>query len=298
MSVKPEDIISSVVTFLRKELGRDTLNSEAKEGVEVAVECLCKAYDIPDTIDTNKTVNLEALFEDHFKDEASVIYNSINFVPTEEAKRKAEEYKNLGNAAMQQDKPDVAILQYSKAIDCDNSNPVYYCNRAASHNKLKNNKLALRDCQVAIKIDPSYAKAYGRMGLAYTQMNNFQAALESYVKAAELDPDDPLYANNVQAAMGNVCNPPDPTDLTNKILSDGSIQQLLSNIMSPTAQGQDGASNSGIQALLTASQQMAEQFEQRNPQLVEQILQQFGPAMSHIAQRNNPPADGSSGSNP
>uniref|UniRef100_A0A8D8V4T2 Small glutamine-rich tetratricopeptide repeat-containing protein beta n=1 Tax=Cacopsylla melanoneura TaxID=428564 RepID=A0A8D8V4T2_9HEMI len=307
MSVKPEDIISSVLTFLRKELVRDTLNGESKEGIEVAVECLCKAYDIPDNIDTSNTVDLESLFQSYQKDEVLQWYSNINFSPTEEVKIEAEKYKNLGNTAMQQDKPEQAVIEYSKAIECDNSNPVYYCNRAASNNKLKNYKLALRDCQIAIKIDPHYAKAYGRMGLAYTQMNNFKAALEAYTKAAELDPNDPLYANNMQAAMSNLNNSsnaggssgvfPGLSEMSSKVLADPSIQQVFGELFAnPGAQQPNaaGGSNTGIQALLNASQQIAAQLEQRS-ELVEQIFQQFGPALNQMKPNipRNPPGDGS-----
>ncbi|KAI5698811.1 small glutamine-rich tetratricopeptide repeat-containing protein beta [Diaphorina citri] len=312
MSIKPEDIITSVITFLRKELLRDTLNAESKEGIEVAVECLCKAYDIPDNVDPASNVDIESLFQLYYKDEVLQWYSNINFSPTEEVKIEAEKYKNLGNTAMQQDKPEQAVIEYSKAIDCDNSNPVYYCNRAASNNKLKNYKLALRDCQIAIKIDPHYAKAYGRMGLAYTQMNDYKAALEAYTKAAELDPNDPLYANNMQAAMSNLNNSssasgsggvfPGLSEMSTKVLSDPSIQQVFGELFANPGQqatATDG-SNTGIQALLNASQQIAAQLEQRNPELVEQIFQQFGPALNNFKSNvpRNPPGngDGSSGS--
>lgn len=311
MSVKPEEIITSVIMFLRKELVRDTLNAESKEGIEVAVECLCKAYDLPDTFEPGSGVDIESLFQQYRQDEVSQWFSTINFTPTEEVKIEAEKCKNQGNTAMQQDKPEQAVIEYSKAIECDNSNPVYYCNRAASNNKLKNYKLALRDCQIAIRIDPHYAKAYGRMGLAYTQMNNYKAALEAYTKAAELDPNDPLYANNMQAAMSNL-NKSSSTagasggmysgisEMSTKILSDPSVQQAFGELFAgdQNASGVSG-SNPGIQALLNASQQIAAQLEQRNPELVEQIFQQFGPTLNNInVPRNLPPnPDGSSGSN-
>ena len=56
---------------------------------------------------------------------------------------------------------------YSKAIELDGGNPVFYCNRAAAHSKMNNHHLAIEDCQRAIDMDPSYSKAYGRMGLAH-----------------------------------------------------------------------------------------------------------------------------------
>ena len=60
-----------------------------------------------------------------------------------------------------------ALEMYSKAIELDGGNPVFYCNRAAAHSKMNNHHLAIEDCQRAIDMDPSYSKAYGRMGLAH-----------------------------------------------------------------------------------------------------------------------------------
>lgn len=89
-----------------------------------------------------------------------------------------------------------AVECYTKAIDLDLRNAVYYCNRcesavtaelraplgarwglsasctpllcnlcrAAAHSKLGNYTEATVDCERAIRIDPAYSKAYGRMG--------------------------------------------------------------------------------------------------------------------------------------
>ena len=68
------------------------------------------------------------------------------------------------------------MIMYSKAIELDGSNPVFYCNRAAAHryedmmmmammmimmthSKMTSHHLAIEDCQRAIDMDPSYSKA-------------------------------------------------------------------------------------------------------------------------------------------
>ena len=62
-------------------------------------------------------------------------------------------------------------MSHYQAINLDGSNPVFYCNRAAAHSKMNNHHLAIEDCQRAIDMDPSYSKAYGRMGLAHRCVN-------------------------------------------------------------------------------------------------------------------------------
>lgn len=59
---------------------------------------------------------------------------------------------------------------------------------------------AIEDCQRAIEIDPSYSKAYGRMGLAYASLNDHIKAKQYYEKAIELDPNNESFRNNLRIA--------------------------------------------------------------------------------------------------
>jgi hypothetical protein len=42
---------------------------------------------------------------------------------------------------------------------------------------------SIEDCKIAPKIDPSYGKAWGRLGLALLSNNQFEEAYEAYNKA-------------------------------------------------------------------------------------------------------------------
>ena len=57
-----------------------------------------------------------------------------------------------------------AVECYTKAISIDCNNAVYYSNRAAAYSKLDDHTRAIQDCEKAVSIDPTYSKAYGRMG--------------------------------------------------------------------------------------------------------------------------------------
>ncbi|XP_053395702.1 small glutamine-rich tetratricopeptide repeat-containing protein alpha-like [Mercenaria mercenaria] len=119
---------------------------------------------------------------------------------TPEEKEEAEILKNKGNDFMKSEKFSDAIESYSQALKLDNKNAVYYCNRAAAYSKLNKHKNAIEDCQRALTIDPLYSKAYGRMGIAYTALEDHESALECYRKALELDPGNQSYQNNLEIA--------------------------------------------------------------------------------------------------
>ena len=61
-----------------------------------------------------------------------------------------------------------AIELYSKAIELNPTNAVYYANRSISHLRLENYGYALADASRAIETDKSYLKAYYR----YTTCSN------------------------------------------------------------------------------------------------------------------------------
>lgn len=65
---------------------------------------------------------------------------------------------------MSNKKYDAAIESYTKAIAVDASNPVYYSNRAAAHASKGDHSSAVQDAEKAIEIDPSFVKAYSRLG--------------------------------------------------------------------------------------------------------------------------------------
>ncbi|PKU36534.1 small glutamine-rich tetratricopeptide repeat-containing protein beta [Limosa lapponica baueri] len=78
-------------------------------------------------------------------------------------RRKQEKGAN-GNNHMEEENYGAAVDCYTRAIELDPNNAVYYCNRAAAQSKLDNYSEAIKDCERAIAIDPKYSKAYGRMG--------------------------------------------------------------------------------------------------------------------------------------
>lgn len=55
-----------------------------------------------------------------------------------------------GNAAFSAGKLDEAVKLFSRCIELDGSNHIYYSNRAAAHTSLKDYKAAVRDARCAL----------------------------------------------------------------------------------------------------------------------------------------------------
>ena len=79
-------------------------------------------------------------------------------------KAKAEALKQAGNQQMTTKSFDAAIESYTKAIDVDGSNPVYYSNRAAAYSSQGDQHNAVADAEKALELDPGFTKAYHRLG--------------------------------------------------------------------------------------------------------------------------------------
>ncbi|XP_072965076.1 serine/threonine-protein phosphatase 5 [Typha angustifolia] len=104
---------------------------------------------------------------------------------------RAEELKTLANEAFKANKFSQAIELYSQAIELNESNAVYWANRAFAHTKLEEYGSAVQDATTAIEIDPKYSKGYYRRGAAYLAMGKFKEALKDFQQVKRICPKDP-----------------------------------------------------------------------------------------------------------
>jgi len=345
-------LVYSIIQFCQKELQAEDLSDDAKESLEVASQCLQSAYAL-NTEDKHLEVSksLPAIFQEATKNEPL----HKKSPPSAADKEEAERLKTEGNNLMRTEKFVDALEMYSKAIELDGSNPVFYCNRAAAHSKMNNHHLAIEDCQRAIDMDPSYSKAYGRMGLAHSSLEKHKEAVENFKKALELEPDNDSYKSNLQIAedkvksgvspgmggappmfpgmggpggldLGSFLNNPALMNMATTMLSDPNMQQMMGQMMGaggmggagmppvggpaagapegvpnmqemmsqmmggaggmgggapgapavPGAPGGPGGPPASMESLLQAGQQLAQQMQQSNPELVDQLRRQMG----------------------
>ena len=109
--------------------------------------------------------------------------NNKQGAPTPESDR----LKSAGNAAMGRKDYPAAIDLYTQALSISTSNPFYLSNRAAAYSASGQHSKAVEDAELAISVDPTYSKAWSRLGLARFDQGDYQGAVEAYEKGIEAE---------------------------------------------------------------------------------------------------------------
>ncbi|XP_063819289.1 small glutamine-rich tetratricopeptide repeat-containing protein beta isoform X1 [Pseudophryne corroboree] len=284
-------LVYAVIQFLRQQSQLDVYTSDEQESLEVAIQCLETVFKIsPEDAHLAAPNTLEEMFSQarFKKDELT----PIEFPSSSPADiEKAEQLKDEGNNYMKEQSYQAAVDCYSQAVELDPNNAVYYCNRAAAHSQLGRHSDAITDCEKAIFIDAKYGKAYGRMGRALAALSRYKEAISSYQKALDLDPDNESYKSYLKIAeqklkqvpsptsagwgfdMASLMNNPAYVSMAASLMQDPQVQQLMSGMMS-NAGGGPAAGVGGLtdlSSLIQAGQQFAQQIQQQNPELIQQL---------------------------
>uniref|UniRef100_A0A914Y874 Uncharacterized protein n=1 Tax=Panagrolaimus superbus TaxID=310955 RepID=A0A914Y874_9BILA len=204
-----------------------------------------------------------------------------------------------GDECVKASKFNDAIEKYNEAIKL-NRDPLYFCCRAAAYCRLEEYDLALQDCRSALEIDDKCAKAYGRMGLVFYHQNRYDASLEAHETALALDPFymlDENYkshldvikekvgeAQNFCATLfGGTGEVSDFSDFMNneyvmqaamQMMKDPNMQNRLESMMEQFMGGSAAAGES-FGELFAAGKNMAQQMQQANLELLEQLRDRF-----------------------
>lgn len=147
----------------------------------------------------------------------------------------AEEFKAQGNEAFKQKNFPEAIEYFSKAIAASETpNHVLYSNRSACYASLHQYPDALSDAKECVKINPTWAKGYNRVAAAEFGLRDYDAAIEAYKKALEIEPTNSMAqeglkqaneAKNAAASSG----PGDMNDMFSKFTDPQLIAKLQVN---------------------------------------------------------------------
>jgi tetratricopeptide (TPR) repeat protein len=155
-------LASSVIKFLQ-----DSCPSGQRDQINQAVDIISKAYDCDDQ---QEKVPLEKLY--------AVYKQTVK--PSVQDSKVAEGLKQEGNKLLASKDFKGAVEKYTKAIEADPNNAVYYANRAAAYSQLQEHESAVYDAKKALQVNPNYSKAYSRLGHAEFCLGNYDNAVDAY----------------------------------------------------------------------------------------------------------------------
>ncbi|KAI1704561.1 tetratricopeptide repeat domain-containing protein [Ditylenchus destructor] len=310
-----KNLVVSFIQFLRHKVSSGQCTDDQIEGLEVAVQCLETAFNVSDL---SYAFQPSKPLLDIFVAAEGLSQSQEQFpTPTVAEVEQANKLKEEGNELVKAMKLDEAIQKYNEAIKL-NRDPIYFCNRAAAYCRMEQYDLAIQDCRTALALDPNYAKAYGRMGVALSCQNRYDQAVEAYKKALEIDPNNESYkqnlgiaqdkfkeaeaafANNPQAnpmgglpfSLGNILNNPQMMQMASQMMTDPNIQNMMSEMMNRFMGGAGGAQagpgGQNLESFLRAGESMAQRMSEANPDLVEQLRRSFGGANGNPRDPNAP----------
>ncbi|OWT42821.1 TPR Domain containing protein [Pochonia chlamydosporia 170] len=195
----------AICDFLTNSTTDGTLTAEDKDSVEVAVNCIAESFKVDPAdkdavraaVGTQSLLSIYSVYEKlkattgaagaaPAADAADAAGTSAA-EPTEEQKKEAEGLKSKGNAAMAQKDYPSAIDLYTQALNLHPSNAVFLSNRAAAHSAAKDHASARVDAEAAVAVDPTYTKAWSRLGLARFALGDAKGAMEAYNKGIEYE---------------------------------------------------------------------------------------------------------------
>ncbi|XP_026272352.1 serine/threonine-protein phosphatase 5 [Frankliniella occidentalis] len=103
---------------------------------------------------------------------------------------KADKFKEQANGFFKKQAYGEAIDLYTKAIELNPCNAIYYGNRSMAYLRTECFGAALKDATKAIAVDQGYVKGYYRRAESYMSLGKFKLALNDYQAVATVRPND------------------------------------------------------------------------------------------------------------
>lgn len=193
----------AILDFLQTSQTDGSVAPDDAEQLEVAANCIAEAFkvDVNDEAAKKDALggqNLLAIYNVYEKLKGKTTATTEGSSSAQEArpatpqvppagasatgpnKQEAERLKGLGNEAMKKKDYDGAIKHYTAALEIVPLNPIYLSNRAAAYSGQGKHELAKEDAEMAVAADPSYSKAWSRLGLAKYVLGDAKGAMEAY----------------------------------------------------------------------------------------------------------------------
>ncbi len=123
--------------------------------------------------------------------------NPADAVPSASHLNSAADHFYNGNKYAQDEKYDLAINEYKKAIELDPDNANTYENLAIVYTQSGENEKAVQTMQIAIQKDPEDALKHATLGTIYHANQDSKNALNQYIKSVNLNPGIGWIYNNI-----------------------------------------------------------------------------------------------------
>ncbi|CAG8982777.1 hypothetical protein HYALB_00001058 [Hymenoscyphus albidus] len=197
MATTKQRLALSIIDFLNTSLTDGTLTEEDRDSIDVAANCISECFKVDPTDATPKdSQNLLQIYGVYEKLKGKTPAGpgtnaagekATKPAPTDAQKSEAEGLKSQGNAAMAKKDYTAAVDFYTKALAIIPGNPIFLSNRAAAHSASKDHESARADAEAAVAADPTYTKAWSRLGLARYALGDAPGSMEAYGKGIEYE---------------------------------------------------------------------------------------------------------------
>ncbi|CEF62402.1 GH12714p [Strongyloides ratti] len=107
-----------------------------------------------------------------------------------DSKERALKLKDEANIYFTKQNYDIAIELYTKAIESDDTNAVFFGNRSFAYLKKEHYGFAVQDADKAIELDKNYVKGYYRRAAAKMALGKFKEALRDLNTVRKAKPND------------------------------------------------------------------------------------------------------------
>ncbi len=108
----------------------------------------------------------------------------------------SEVYQHEGLRHHNSGRFDLAVADYSAAIELNASDARAFQCRGMSYKRLEKYQEAVADCTQAVRLDPKNCRAYNERGAAHSFLDEYDLAIRDYTSAIRLKPDYALAYRN------------------------------------------------------------------------------------------------------
>jgi hypothetical protein len=140
---------------------------------------------------------------------------------------KAEEYKAKGNSYFKEKNFEKSIKYYTKAINKNPNNSIYYSNRALVYNITKEYEKAIEDGKKANDLDEKNIKAYLTTAKSLFSLNKLKESYETIQKGLKNDPKNELLLEFLNTNLKNFSLEKEKEIISSDSDSDSNVEEKV-----------------------------------------------------------------------